>query len=205
MLAFLADSEAANPEPPIAAAVVDMFSDLSTLIEDHPDPQLAAKIAAFSALPQGIKSLVAGGQLDLKSATRVRSLPEEVISKLQASTLTFSKRRQFLNELFEVSRKRGLSQAEIRRAAEQAFQDPQPLETVHRLRFPSLTDLERRFAALEEQLLKGSGVRVEPPPYFEGDAFTVEFEFNSVKSFNRKLDALHALEGSLDALFELLY
>jgi hypothetical protein len=193
------------PVPPIPRTMIDLFDELSPLIEDHPDPQLAAKIAAFAALPQGLKALVAEGQVDLKSAARVQSLPEEVFAGLQASTLTFSQRRQFLNELFEVSRKSELSPAEIRRVADRAFGDRHPTETVHRLRFPTLTALERRFSALEEELLKGSGVQVKPPPYFEGDAFTVEFGFNSAKSFNRKLNALHSLEGRLDALFELLH
>jgi len=191
--------------PGAASRLIDLFSDLSPLIEDHRDPQLASKITAFASLPQGLKALVSEGQIDLKSAIRVQYLPEEVFAGLQASTLTFSQRRQFLNELFEVSRRRELSQAEIRDMADRAFRDRHPIETVHRLRFPTLTSLERRFSDLEEELLKGSGVRVKPPPYFEGEAFTIEFEFNNVKSFGRKLNALHSLEGNLNALFELLH
>jgi hypothetical protein len=205
MFMFLAASEAATEEPSAGPTLTELFSDLSSLIENHPDPQLADKIAAFAALPQGLKALVTEGQVDLKSAARVRSLPEEVFAGIQDSTLTFSQRRQFLNELFEVSRKRGFSREEIIQEADRAFRDRQPIETIHRLRFPTLTDLQRRFSALEERLLKGSGVQVKPPPYFEGDTFTVEFDFNSVKSFNRKFNTLHALEGSLDAFFELLH
>jgi hypothetical protein len=201
MLAFLSTSEHLTDGFPL----VELFSDLSPLIEGHRDPQLAAKIAEFAALPQGLKTLVAEGQVDLKSAVRARSLPQEVFTGLQGGTLTFSQRRQFLNELFEVSRKRKLTRGEIRDVAARAFRDRRPVEMVHRLRFPTLTELESRFSALEEQLLKGSGVRVKPPPYFEGDAFSVEFQFNNSKSFNRKLNALRSLQGHLDALFELLH
>ena len=205
MLAFLAASEAPTGTLSSDPTLIELVDDLSPLIEDHRDPQLAEKIVAFAALPAGLKTLVAEGQLDLKSATRVQDLPEEVFVGLQSSTFTFSERRQFLNELFEVSRKGAFSQAEIRCVADQAFRNRQPIEAVHRLRYPALTALERRFSGLEERLLKGSGVRVKPPPYYEGDSFTVEFEFNSTKSFNRKLNALHSLEGSLDALLELLH
>ena len=225
MLAFLGNSEgfsagdrrsadedasgdegtSADEDPSVGPTLIELFSDLSPLIEGHRDPQLAAKIIAFASLPQGLKALVAEGQVDLKSALRVQSLPESVFTGLQASALTFSQRRQFLNELFEVGRKLRFSQAEIGDLAKRAFGDPQPIETVHRLRFPVLTELEERFAALAEQLLKGSGVQVHPPPYYEGEAFTVEFAFNSAKSLERKLNALHSLEGHLDALLELLH
>jgi len=207
MLAFLGSSEGASTVEPLSAgpALIELFSELSPLIEGHRDPQLAAKIAAFAALPQGLKALVAGGQVDLKSAIRVQDLPEEIFTELQPGTLTFSQRRQFLNELLEVSRKRELSHGEIRDLADRAFLSRRPIETVHRMRFPMLSELEERFAAVEEQLLKGSGVQVKPPPYFEGDSFSVEFDFSSAKSFDRKLNALHSLEGHLDALFELLH
>ena len=201
MLEFLRTSEDLSAPP----ALIELFSDLSPLIEAHRDPQLAAKIAGFAALPQGLKALVAAGQVDLKNAVRVRSLPQEVFAELQGSTLTFSQRRQFLNELFDVSRRRKLARREIRDVASQAFRDRRPIETVHRLRFPTLTDLESRFSALEEHLLKGSGVRLNPPPYFEGEAFCVEFQFSNTKSFKRKLTALHSMQGHLDALFELLH
>jgi hypothetical protein len=207
MLAFLGSEESLSVEEELSAGstLIEAFSDLSPLIEGHRDPQLAEKIHSFAALPQGLRALVDVGQVDLKSAVRVQSLPEEVFTGLQRSALTFSLRRQFLNELFEVSRKRRLSQKEIGDLAERAFRGQQPIETVHRMRFPLLTELERHFAALEEQLLKGSGVKLSPPPYFEGEAFTVEFEFNSAKSFSRKLNVLHSLEGHLDALFEVLH
>jgi hypothetical protein len=155
-------------------------------------------------LPRALKNLVAEGQVDLKSATRVQSLPEEVFDRLGTSSLTFSQRRQFLQELFEVGHKHKLSAQDISGMANQALRDPQPFETIHRLRFPTLTAMEERFSSLERELLKGSGVRLRPPPYYEGDAFTVQFEFNSPKNLARKLSALHSLEGRLDALFELL-
>jgi hypothetical protein len=205
MWQYLAASEAASEDLSTSPTLTDLFSDLSPLIEGHPDPQLAAKTAAFAALPQGLKTLVAEGQVDLKSADRVRSLPEEVFAGLQAGGLTFSQRRQFLNELFEVSRRGELTQEEIRGVADQAFRDKNPIDTVRRQRFPTLSALDRRFSVLEEQLLRGSGVKVKPPPYFEGDNLTVEFQFDSAESFNRKLNALHSLEGHLDALLELLH
>ncbi|MBN2551362.1 MAG: hypothetical protein JXB06_01275 [Spirochaetales bacterium] len=195
MLGFLAASEG-RPE---------LLQELSPLIENHPDPRIADRIASFSALPGELKRLVEEGQIDLRSAARVQSLPEDVFARLGSSPLSFSRRRQFLNELFEVGGRLKLSGRDISSLARRALEDPKPFETIHRLRFPTLSALEERFSALERELLKGSGVRLHPPPYYEGEAFTVEFEFNSPKTLARKLNALRSLEGRIDALFELLH
>jgi hypothetical protein len=193
---------AASAPPP---ELTDLCARLSTLIEDHRDPQLSARIGSFAALPPGLKALVAEGQIDLKSAIRVQSLPEPVFSRLQDSTLTFSQRRQFLNELFEVSRRGDHADAEIREMAERALRDPRPLDAIHKLRFPTLTALQQRFAELEGELLKGSGVQLKPPPHFEGDSFTVAFDFRNARTYNRKLNVLLSLKGHLDAILQLLH
>jgi hypothetical protein len=209
MLAFLAAPEPSSerrpesPSPP--APLVAAFDQLSPLIENHRDPELASKIATFAELPEALQDLVAEGQVDLKTAVRVRSLPVEIFPEIQASTLSFSQNRQFLNELFEVARKHERSQQEIKETVARALRDRRPLEAIHRLRFPTLTALDERFTNLKRELLRGSGVRLEPPPYYEGQAFTVQFEFNSARTFSRRLTALHTLEGRLDALFELLH
>jgi len=203
MLRFLDSIPPAGGSLP--AAVIDLLAELSPLIEDHRDPQLAVKIGTFAALPETLKDLIAEGRIDLKTAARVQSLPAGVFHQLLSSRLTYSRLRQFLNELFEVSRKQNLSDRDIIAEAEAALKDERPVEKIHRLRFPVLTAMERSFAALEQELLQGSGVQLKPPPYFEGEEFSVTFEFNSAKTFIRKLDSLHSLEGRLDALFELLH
>ena len=149
--------------------------------------------------------MVGEEQIELKTAYRVQSLPKEVFQQLQSSTLTFSQRRQFLSELFEVSCKQKLSGQDITGLADRALQEKQPLAAIRRLRFPTLTAMEKSFTALEEELLRGTGVQLRPPPYFEGDTFIVEFGFNSAKTLSRKLNTLQAIEGRLDAFFELLH
>ncbi len=210
MLRYLSASGERSYEPVPSAggslpvAVIDLLADLSPLVEAHRDPQLAVKISAFAALPEALKDLVAEAQIDLKTATRVQNLPAVIFHQLRSSGLTFSQRRQFLNELFEVSQKHNLSGREVIAESEAALQAERPLEKIHRLRFPTLTAMEQSFASIEQDLLRGSGVQLKPPPYFEGEAFSVEFLFNSAETFTRKLDTLHTLEGQLDALFELL-
>ena len=211
MLRFLSASgersyeSVSSADGSLPVAVIDLLADLSPLVEAHRDPQLAVKISTFAALPQALKDLVAEAQIDLKTAARVQNLPAVIFHQLRSSGLTYSQRRQFLNELFEVSQKHNLSDREAIAESEAALQTERPLEKIHRLRFPTLTAMEQSFASIEQDLLRGSGVQLKPPPYFEGEAFSVEFVFNSAETFTRKLDTLRTLEGQLDALFELLH
>lgn len=179
--------------------------EFSALIEGKTNPSLTAKVRTFSSLPAELKSLVAAGQIDLKSAHRVGELPPEVFRGLRDCALTFSERRQFLNELFEIARRGNLSRERIAELCGRALGEDRPLEEIHRLRFPTTSSLEQRFAALREELVRGSGVSLRAPLNFEGDSFTVGFKFNSRKSLARKLEILRALEGRCDALFELLH
>ncbi len=211
MLRFLSASGDRSYQPvttgggSLPAAVIGLLTELSPLIEDHRDPQLAVKIGTFTTLPEPLKNLVAEGQIDLKTAARIKSLPAGIFHQLRSSGLTYSQRRQFLNELFEAGRKQNLSDRYLIAETEAALQAERPLDKIHRLRFPTLTAMEQSFADLKQELLQGSGVQLKPPPYFEGEAFSVEFDFNSAKTFIRKLDTLHSLEGRLDVLFELLH
>jgi hypothetical protein len=210
MLRFLsASGERSCESTPTAggslpAAVIYILTELSPLIEDHRDPQIAVKIGTFAALPEALKVLVAERKIDLKTAARVQSLPAAIFHLLRRSGLTYSQRRQFLTELFEISRKQNLSDRDVIAETEAALQAERPLEKIHGLRFPTLSAMAESFAALEQDLLQGSGVQLKPPPYFEGEAFSVEFVFDGAKTFARKLDTLRSLEGRLDALFELL-
>jgi hypothetical protein len=202
MLTFLAEPQDSQME---ARGAADLMEELSPLIENHRDPQLAVKINSFAALPVDLKDQVAKDQIDLKSAGRVQSLPVEVFASIRSSTLTFSQRRQLLTELFEIRGKLELSERDTVILTRKALKGAQPLDVIRRLRYPTLSTLQERFSALQEELLQGSGVQLKPPPYFEGEAFSVEFRFHNARTLDRKLSALHALEGKLDALFELLH
>ncbi len=203
--AAAARSDALQPGRPLPAGPGEQLAELSPLIEGRADPLLAQRIGAFTALPPQARILVAAGQADLKTATRVQELPAEVFTMLEGAPLTFSQSRQLLNELLEVRRKQALSPQAVSALVERALKEERPADAVHRLRFPALSALHQRFSDLRRELLGGSGIRLTPPPDFEGDSFTVEFSFNSPKSLKRKMTGLRALGQRSDELFELLY
>jgi hypothetical protein len=180
--------------------------EIAPLLTGKADPRLPERIDAFSRLALPLKTLVAGGLLDLKSALRLRSLPESVFRRLAGAgeALTFSRRRLLLNQLEEIRRRERLQEPELLRLLSEALEAEDPPAVVRRRRYPVLTGLEERFRALKRDALEGSGIRLEAPECFEGENFTVSFSFRNRAGLARKLTRLRALEDKSDELFTLL-
>jgi len=177
---------------------------LSPWIEGRTDPRFEARITRFAGLPPGARRAVAAGELDLKAAELAAELPAQLLPLLAGSPLSFSQRRQFLLQLREVARRERLAPPDLSALAARLLQGRDPLQALASLRFPALTALTERFAALARSLWKGSGVRIDPPPYFEGGDFAVGFRFSSPENLRRKLRALQSVAEHSDELFALL-
>jgi hypothetical protein len=181
-------------------------AELAQLLSGKSDPRLPGRIAAFSGLEPFRKKLVADGLLDLKSALRLRFLPDSVFRRLAetAGGLTFSQRRLLLSRLEEIGRREKLKETELLQLLADALPTADPPETLRRRRYPMLTGLEERFHSLEHAVLEKSGIRLEAPHCFEGEDFTVSFSFRSRAGLARKIGRLRALEDQSDELFSLL-
>jgi len=169
---------------------------LAGLIEGRPDPGLEEKVECFAGLPPALAVLVEQGGLDLRTAAGLRELPEEVFSLAAGGRLSHSERRQFLGLL----RDAGLDRPACLRAALMALAGSRPLEALRGLAFPALASLRQEWAALEESILGGSGVSLQPPADFEGERFEVRFRFRSREGLARRLAALARLEARFDEL-----
>lgn len=68
-------------------------------------------------------------------------------------------------------------------------------EIVHRIlrqkRNPVMRKIEKDFHSARKELKLPEEVSLEPPPFFEGDFFTVSFKIKSAGEFKRKAEALH--------------
>ena len=178
--------------------------ELVVKIEGRQDPSWAQKIAAFSLFPPGLKELVNEDKIDLKTALLTAALPAPVFLGLKKSLrLSFSRRRQFLIQLEEISRKEALSEEELLTLAVAALSADKPLEAVRRRRYPQLTQAEERFS-LRIDFLQGSGITIEPPPYFEGNSYSINFSFQSGPGLDSKIRHLERLREQADELFSLL-
>jgi hypothetical protein len=193
------------------------LNELAPLIEGRLDPRLEEKIGRFAGLPPALRRMVEQGELDLRAALAARELPEPALEAAGDSPLTFSERRAFLQLLQELAGRDRLSAAQVTALAVQALAAPRrpamdgsadarsagpaALAALGELRSPLLTELRRRWASLTGELLAGSGVSLEPPPYFEGDSIRVSFSFRSRAGLARKLGAL---AGAQERCHELL-
>ncbi len=168
---------------------------------------LAGIIGRLDALPEKRRALVENGIVDLKTAERCKSLPEEAAAAFPAlaAHLSASERRLALGWINDIALGQGLSGAEtaelVLRAARSA---EEPLSAVRARRYPELSGMEMDFARIVSDRLAGSGVRLEPPPNFEGRGFKLSFEFSSETELAKKLKAAAALVPSADELMGLI-
>jgi hypothetical protein len=88
--------------------------------------------------------------------------------------------------------------------AERIGTSQDPPGEIRKMRYPALTGLENRFKQIVEPAIKGTGIRITPPPYFEGSHFSLEFQFESPEQLNRKVFTLQQFIEKGNDLFSLL-
>ncbi|WP_076488336.1 hypothetical protein [Alkalispirochaeta americana] len=178
-----------------------------------PSRPVGPLIVRYRALPERLQEALERDLLDMRTAERVSGLPGELLRSVLelAEPLSFSRRRQFLTAADDLCRGgKKASLEEILRAfsrenagsggrAEEAFRE------LLNCRYPRLRRLEGAVQAVQQGLLRGSGVRLEPPPRFEGSRYRISFEVGSVDELRRRLGAVQKMEHELDELLELLF
>ncbi len=179
--------------------------ELSELVIGRPGSVLR-EAGRYEALPEILRAALRDGLLDLKTAERGAGLPDAVLAAFLegAARLSFSQRRVMLGLLYEFCVFGMRPAAEVVGHIRTAFAEPDPPAALRALRFPRLSELERRFRDLHDSILTGSGVELRPPPNFEGTAFQVRFAFETKAQLRKRLEALGKLEYRCDELFELL-
>jgi hypothetical protein len=163
-------------------------------------------IGRFRGLGEALRRLVSAEKIDLKTAEYLSSVPGAVFDELEAllDSLSFSERRIFLKTLAEIIKRDRMDQDAALTLCSGLRDSQEPLEKLHRLRYPELSSLEERFSAAAARALKGSGVTLKPPPCFEGSRYSVSFEFENGRVLKKKIRALENLAGEEDELFALL-
>jgi hypothetical protein len=178
--------------------------DVAALVSSHGG--FAHRVGRYRALPEPVRRLVAGGLMELKAAERAAALPEEVLALIGEETraLSVSRRRQFAELLYELTQGGRSGTDGLADVARAALESGEPIRYLRGLRYPELSELERAHAEIVDRALSGSGVRCEPPAYFEGEAFSVSFSFASGVELERRIQALERLRDETEQLFALL-
>jgi len=144
-----------------------------------------------------IKRYIVEEKVSLENASQLLEFsPEDqeeigrLVSKLK---LGENKLREVLTFLREVSLRDGLTVRDLVQGEIEVVTSDITLSRVqktHRvrrrlreMRYPQLTELEQEFREKQRGLGLSPGISLNPPPYFEGETFKVEFGFKDVGEF----------------------
>lgn len=181
---------------------------LVRLILGHDDPLFYKQVKEYSGFSPCLKQLAGNKILDFKTARGVRELPDAVFSSIlyykENNNFTFSQVRLFLSFLDGIARRDHLQESDIIRICDELLSQKKPLEAVKKIRFTELSGLYERLNNIKHEILKGTGIQLDAPPFFEGDSFEVRFCFQSKKQLQKRIKVLERLKERTDELFGLL-
>ncbi len=144
--------------------------------------------------------------LDLKTAGVLSRIPDGALDVLESyiAPFSFSNRRRITEAVSEICVRDGLSREDASELIRHTFQTTDPLKTVMKSRFPRLSEMEKTVTAFREDHLRGTGVALEPPRYFEGDSIQITFTFASTKEYLERLRSLEKISDKIDDCLGLL-
>lgn len=160
---------------------------------------LAPSVKALDAclrvdgLEDGIRQALAAGAITAHSAAALAGLAagdrQALFGLFTAVHLSASKQAEIIETSSDLARRDGISIRDVLSAPGIAavLDDPDPnlsqkgeriRSLLHRRRFPRLTRKQERFDDLAKQLPRAGGVRLVPPPSFEGGTYRLEISFS---------------------------
>jgi hypothetical protein len=175
--------------------------------------QLVTGDGSFQSAARRYRSLCDAGRdlvdaevVDLKTALRLTEPTTRCLFAFRHDLAEYSvsNRRIIATLVDELSRRDRLSRDACESLLEEALASPDPRGYLQSRRYPSLTAVESRFERVRRDALSGTGVELHHPPYFEGDAFEVRFQFRSARELTDRAKAVFNLEAECDELFDLL-
>ena len=164
-----------------------------------------SRIDRYRQLPDYLAARVNEGRLDLGIAEKVTEIPKAACDLVFSTpTLSFSQVRGFLINLSEIQRREAMSNDRVIAVTQELLSSSDPAAALGRIRNPGLSELTARFEAIKERYTEHSGVSLEAPKYFEGDAYTISFAFSTGLELQRKKRTIEKLEDASDELEDLL-
>ena len=163
----------------------------------QPNPKILEKVSQLVQLRAEIGRYIVEEEVSLGNATQLLEFsPEDqaeigrLVSELK---LGENKLKEVLTFLREISLRDGMTVRELVRGEIEAIASDVSLSRVqktHRIRrwlremrYPQLTEMEKAFREKRKGLALSPGIFLQPPPYFEGDTFRLEFGFRDVGEF----------------------
>ena len=160
-----------------------------------------------------IKEYLAQGHLSLQSAKTLLEMDHE--TRHQAFLLmsdikfNFNQQMHLLDYIWDLSLKDDafisglLREGQLKRiCSDTHLNSPQKAKAILRvlreMRFPTLVDAETAFKEMVSGLNLRDGVKINPPPFFEGPHYRLEVLFKHGKELKEKIEQLSATTGLED-------
>ncbi len=151
------------------------------------------------------KDLLAKGHLSMKGAKLLLKVPgptREIFCRY-FSAVGFSKNQQtqFIELIDDLSHREEITMAQLLSSHplqdildNEKMNNPQKANTLmtmlRRRRMPRFMEAEARFKKILEDLNLPAGVRITPPPFFEGPDYRLDILFENGQDLRRKLESL---------------
>ena len=163
-------------------------------------------LVLYCALPDILKKFIKRDIIDLKTARTCSNISKEGWELLEPYllNLSFSNRRIILTNISEIIKKRFLDNNKSFSLVKNLLEEENPFEVAGKARYPELSSCTEKFDRFNDTVLKGSGIKLKHPPYFEGNSYSVEFSFKSKKHLEKIISRLLELKEKSDEIFELL-
>jgi ParB/RepB/Spo0J family partition protein len=174
-----------------------IVGDYMSMLGLQPSFRILGVMSQLVRLGDEVKRYIVEEEVSLENASQFLEFsPEDqaeigkLVPKLK---LGENKLKEVLTFLREVSLRDGLAVKELFRGEIEAVVSDGGLskaQKTHRvrrrlreMRYPQLTELEKEFQEKRKGLGLSPGISLNPPPYFEGNAFRLEFGFKDVGEF----------------------
>jgi ParB family chromosome partitioning protein len=145
-------------------------------------------------LEKEIKEDVAKSNLGVETAVTLLNFSREERLKVVKliRKLRFSKQRELVNLLFEISAREGVGILEILsdQEIEEKLSAEEVISKLRERRYPKLTASERKFLSLKKSLAFLPQISLTPPPSFEGEEFVLSIRFKDRQELKKILDNL---------------
>lgn len=171
----------------------------------EPDRDVTPQVRKYRTLSPVLRTALDAGALDVRTAERIATIDPAVIEPLveSARDLTFSRRRQYLlacRDLLD----RGDPPEELLTALNSA-PPVQRFDLVMKRRKPRRERMDAVVDRVRHEVLRGTGVTLQPPANYEGERYRITFEAGSPGELRRRLNAAAKLENYLDELLGILF
>ena len=193
--------EAASRTP--GDATESLTTVLRYLDRDH---DVRPPLERYRRLPAHAAAALDCGTIDFRTAEAIPARLDDALGCLLPSIerFSFSNRRLVVRLSIELIRRDGLDAARLADALDERSAS-EALRWLRQRRYPRLTAMEDHLSEVRRRRLAGTGVEIDPPPNFEGDAYRVSFRLSSQEELRRRLSAAATLTEDLDGLLDLLF